>query len=238
MSDDLILAFGDLLRRLRIEAGLKQRDIAERMHCHEATISRLETSPKLPRRDDAVAYLEALDLPLATMQQYLHLYDEMEQGKSLPQFEQIRERQQVIVIGSRAYLDVLQQAKEIAGQCGAKFVGTPHLFLALCEVDTRQRDHLQQTAKVNLLTIQERVSAILSCDYPALSPAQKFTLEALLVQHQAYEMVHGSETAVTCYPLWQALLCHENGLLSQLLERSGNSTVQLLANLQISSPSK
>lgn len=51
---------GSHLRSLRIERGLEQREVAERMHCTPSTVSHLETKGADVRMSTVVRYCDAI----------------------------------------------------------------------------------------------------------------------------------------------------------------------------------
>src|ERR1044072_3004347 len=59
--------FGAELRRLRVTAGLSQRDLADALHRVASTISEFESGRRLPRTEVAQEYEEHVGLPRGTL---------------------------------------------------------------------------------------------------------------------------------------------------------------------------
>ena len=72
--------FGEVLRHLRKERGLRQGDVAERMGAHQAQIPKWERERQGMRLDSLVELLDALD---TGMEEFGRLFDRSRRGEPL-----------------------------------------------------------------------------------------------------------------------------------------------------------
>lgn len=217
------VTFGDILRRLRLDANLTQSAVAKRMGVDAATVSRIEKNPDLPKRSRAEAYLH-LGLAFSRKQadHYLRIYDEM-QTKPQPIYE-VAERQ---VAKSNAYLTCLRRIEAKAFDMGFSLVGTPHILLDLYFVEQKLALHLYDRANVDLQPIVSKIEKRLSRAPQNGAGRKGYTLEAMQTKALAEEFAQRERTAVLPKHLWQALFAQEHTLLAQLLEQEGYSLTQV-----------
>ncbi len=61
---------GKIIRRLRLEKGLSQVQLAQRSHVAQSVISYIESGGKKPKHNTVVALIQALDIPVANIFPY------------------------------------------------------------------------------------------------------------------------------------------------------------------------
>lgn len=221
-----ILTFGDILRRLRLDAGWKQSEVASRLGRHEATVSRIEKNETLPKRSTVETYLGiGLQLSDKALANYLQIYDEMATGSHRP------ESSMQVAIRSEAYITCLKRAEMIARNYGSTLVGTPHLFLALYQNDLFQVRRFFSATGIDLHATAQKVRKIIRRKTEGAIRHIGNTLEALRAKEMAEEMACAEQTAVSYKHLWFALLSQEHSLLVQILEGSGHQPTTLKSAL-------
>ncbi|MEM7119281.1 MAG: helix-turn-helix transcriptional regulator [Chloroflexota bacterium] len=222
-EDQGLLTFGDILRRIRLDAGWKQSEVASRWGRHEAPVSRIEKNETLPKRATVIAYLGVgLELPDDEQAHYLKIYDEMANG-----FQQKPAKIQRCV-RSEPYLACLKRAETVALDCGSALVGTPHLFLAVYQSDILQVRYFFRTTGIDLHHTAVKVRKVFHRKAEGVIRHIGDTLGAIQVKEMAEKKAEQEQTAVSYKHLWFALLAQEDSFLGQILELSGHQAETLI----------
>ena len=135
---------------------------------------------------------------------------------------------------SARYHQVLHGAQEEARRHGDSFVGTPHLFLALCTTDPDPLHDILNHMGVRLDSIVQRVRFILgdtSSESQAPPTEQTLSLQRLCRTAQELAEDIGTDTTDILH-LWMALLKEERSLLNQVLMRCGVKYALVLKEME------
>ncbi len=97
--------FKDMLKFLRIQRGLSQRELAEKIHVSGSTIGMYESGKRRPRPDDEEAIADFFNVSLNTLRGK-DTDQALDQAKIefLEQFDQLNERDQKAVMNLIASL--------------------------------------------------------------------------------------------------------------------------------------
>lgn len=62
-----MMTTGQRIKKLRLERGYSQEQLAEILDCHTTAVHKWEADKRIPRGDNLVALAEALDVPVVKL---------------------------------------------------------------------------------------------------------------------------------------------------------------------------